>query len=391
VFREEASRLTATLVRLVGDFDVAEDMVAEAMLVAVARWPTDGVPARPGAWLLTTARRKAIDRARRDRRYRDKLVLLQGIPDTTVREPDDRLRLIFTCCHPALAPDARIALTLRAVVGLTIPEIARAFLVSEAALTKRLTRAKRKIVDAAIPYRVPDGDERRERLTSVLQVVYLVFNEGFLSTSGPVAARRELADDAEWLASLLVRALPDEPEPLALLALIRLHLARWATRVDADGRLVLLRDQERSRWDRDLIVAAEDLLARAAAHGRLGPFQIEAAIAAVHCDAPSWEATDWPQLYELYSLLLRVDPSPVVALNRALVVAELRGPDVGLAEIDDLRAQLHEYHLFHAARGDLLRRLGRHDEARAADTEALTRTSNTAERALLGTRLTDNR
>lgn len=389
MFREEAGRLTATLVRLVGDFDVAEDMVAEAMLEAVARWPTDGVPDRPGAWLLTTARRKAIDRARRDRRYSDKLALVERIPDTTVREPDDRLRLIFTCCHPALAPDARVALTLRSVVGLTVPEIARAFVVSEAALTRRLTRAKRKIVDAAIPYSVPDRDERRDRLPSVLQVIYLVFNEGFLSTSGPAAVRRELADDAEWLASLLVRALPDEPEPLALLALIRLHLARWMTRVDAAGNLVLLRDQDRSRWDRGVIAAAEDLLARSAAQGPVGPFQVEAAIAAVHCDAPSWDDTDWPQLYQLYSLLLRVDPSPVVALNRALVLAEVQGPAVALAAVDELQDQLITYHLFHAARGELLHRLGRHHEARAADAEALARTANAAERTLLGARMTD--
>jgi RNA polymerase sigma-70 factor (ECF subfamily) len=352
----------------------------------VARWPTQGVPERPGAGLLTTARRKAIDRARRDARYRDKLALLEALPDSAAREPDDRLRLIFTCCHPSLAPDAQVALTLRAVVGMTVPEIARAFLVSEATLTKRLTRAKRKIVDGAIPYRVPDADDRRERLASVLRVVYLVFNEGFLSTAGPEASRRELADDAEWLASLLARSMPEEPEPLGLLALIRLHLARWVTRIDDDGTLVLLRHQDRSRWDAGAIAEAEELLARAAAHRRVGPYQVEAAIAAVHCDAPAWEATDWRQLHQLYDLLLAVDPSPVVALNRALVVAELHGPGPALAAVDALAADLDGYHLFHAARGELLRRLGRDGEAAAAEARALTGTANVAEQLLLARR-----
>jgi RNA polymerase sigma factor (sigma-70 family) len=388
VFREEAGRLTASLVRLLGDFDLAEDMVADAVAEALARWDADGMPERPGAWLLTTARRKAIDRLRRDARYRDKLALLRTLPESVEREPDDRLRLLFTCCHPALGPDAQVALTLRAVAGLTTAEIARAFLVSESAMTRRLTRAKRKIVDAAIPYRVPQGGERHERLTAVLRVVYLVFNEGFLATAGPSPARRELADDAEWLAELLVGSMPDEPEPLGLLALIRFNLARWATRIDAHGQLVLLEHQDRTRWNRGLIANAEALLARAAAFGRLGPYQIEAAITAVHCDARTWTDTDWPQLLELYSLLATVDPSPIVKLNRAVVLANVHGPQRALAEIDTLAEQLASYHLLHATRATLLRRLGRHDEARTADTLALEHATNDAERALIAQRIT---
>ncbi len=387
VFREEAGRLTASLVRLIGDFDLAEEAVSEAVTEALRSWPRSGAPERPGAWLLTTARHKAIDRIRREARYRDKLEAVASVPDSAAREPDDRMRLIFTCCHPALDRDAQIALTLRAVVGLTTAEIARAFLVPEATLAKRLTRAKQKIVKAGIPYRTPEPEEMKERLAQVLTVVYLVFNEGFFTTSGPDGMRRELVDDAEWLAALLAAALPGEPEPLGLLALIRLHSARWAARLDAGGRMVLLADQDRSLWDRSRIAGAVALLERAAAMGRPGPYQIEAAIAAVHCEAPTWEQTDWPQLLELYSLLSSVDPSPVVRLNRAVVIGRLEGPAAALAEIDGLVPELSRYHLLHATRASLLRELGRAAEAQQADHLALTLTSNPAEQRLLTDRL----
>jgi RNA polymerase sigma factor (sigma-70 family) len=387
VFREEAGRLTASLVRLVGDFDLAEEMVAEAVVEALARWPTAGVPERPGAWLLTTARNKALDRLRRESRYRDKLQSLAALPESTSREPDDRLRLIFTCCHPALDPDAQVALTLRAVVGLSTAEIARAFLVPEATVAKRLTRAKQKIVAAGIAYRVPEAEDLQPRLRQVLRVVYLVFNEGFFTTAGPAGTRRDLADDAEWLAALVAASLPSEPEPLGLLALIRLHLARWPGRLDVNGRLVVLAEQDRFLWDRKRIQSAVGLIERAAAMGRPGPYQIEAAIAALHCEAPTWEATDWPQLLQLYSLLAAVDPSPVVRLNRAIVIAHLDGPQAALAEIESLDTQLGRYHLFHATRASFLRQLGRHGEAQLADQEALRLTANPTERTLLVERL----
>jgi RNA polymerase sigma factor (sigma-70 family) len=361
--------------------------VADAVVEALDRWPLDGAPERPGAWLLTTARHKAIDRLRRQVWHDRALAQLAVLPESAAREPDDRLRLIFTCCHPALDPDAQVALTLRSVVGLSTAEIARAFVVPEATLAKRLTRAKRKIVAANIAYRTPEPDELPERLAEVLRVVYLVFNEGYVSTAGPSAVRRELADDAEWLAAQLVGWLPEEPEALGLLALIGCHLARWDTRVDADGRLVLLADQDRSRWDRRRLARASALLERAASFGRPGPYQIEAAIAAVHGEAADWGSTDWRQLLALYSMLGEVDRSPVVALNRAVVVAELHGAGTGLAEVDALAGQLAGYDLFHAVRASLLRRLDRDDEAQAADAEALRRTANPGERALLGARL----
>ena len=391
VFREEAGRLTASLVRSLGDFDLAEEMVAEAVVEALARWSEQGPPDRPGAWLLTTARRKAIDRARRDQRYRAKLTALgaalAALPEPSGREPDDRLRLLFTCCHPALEIDARVALTLRAVAGLTTAEIARAFLVPEATLAKRITRAKRKIVEAGIAYREPEPDELRERLGAVLRVVYLVFNEGWFSTAGEDAIRLDLVDDAEWLAALVAARLPDEPEPLGLLALIRLQRARVAGRLDDAGQLVLLADQDRSRWDRRRIASAVAVLERAAAMGDPGPYQLEAAIAAVHCEAPSWAETDWPQLLSLYSMLASVDPSPVVRLNRAVVRAQLDGPEAALADLEPLAGDLDRYHLFHAIRADLLRRSGRGAEAAVADAAALARTSNRAERELLEGRL----
>ncbi|NUR04411.1 MAG: RNA polymerase sigma factor [Streptomyces sp.] len=387
VFREEAGRLTAGLVRLLGDFDLAEEMVADAVVEALERWPSAGPPRRPGAWLLTCARNKALDRIRREGRYRDKLAQIAALPATAEREPDDRLRLIFTCCHPALDSDAQVALTLRAVVGLTTGEIARAFLLPEATLAKRLTRAKQKIAKAGIPYRSPEPAERAARLEQVLRVVYLVFNEGCLTTGGDVGVRRELVDDAEWLAGLLVQCLPQEPEPLGLLALIRLHAARWPARLDQHGRLVPLAEQDRSLWNSARIHSAVTLIERTAALRRPGPYQIEAAISAVHCEAPSWQATDWPQLLTLYDMLLAVDPSPVVRLNRAVVVRHTDGPASALALVDELTDPLGRYHLFHATRAALLRDLGRTDQARQADEQALKLTANPAERSLLTTRL----
>jgi RNA polymerase sigma-70 factor (ECF subfamily) len=385
VYRDEAGRLVAALVRLLGDFDLAEEVVAEALVEALDHWPRDGVPDRPGAWLLQTARRKALDRLRRERRGREKLLLVAGLQGVPAREADDRLRLLFTCCHPALSQEAQIALTLRAVAGLTTPEIARAFLVSEATIAQRIVRAKRKIAAAGIPYRVPGGDELQERLTAVLTVLYLVFNEGYLATAGQ-PTRAELVEDAEWLAGLVVRLLPGEPEPLGLLALFRLHRARWQSRFAPDGRLLLLADQDRSRWDQAAIADAGRVIRRAAGMGRTGPFQVQAAIAAVHCEAPSWEATDWPQIVALYSLLATLDPSPVVLLNRAIALSHVAGPVAALAEVEAVAPRLGGYYLLHATRAALLRDLGRESEAAAADAQALTLTANPAERRLLSER-----
>jgi predicted RNA polymerase sigma factor len=348
------------------------------------------VPDRPGAWLLTTARRKGLDLLRRQARYREKLELVAGLSEPPRHEADDRLRLIFTCCHPALDRDAQVALTLRAVAGLTTPEIARAFLVSEATLAKRIVRAKAKIVSAGIPYRIPGPDEHRGRLDEVLMVIYLIFNEGYLATGGRVALRRDLARDAEWLAGLVVRLVPDEPEPLGLLALIRLHLARWPARLDARGRLVMLGDQDRSLWDRGAIAGAVRLIERAAALGGPRPYQVQAAIAAVHCEAATWDDTDWRQLLALYSVLAVLDRSPVVRLNRAIALSHVAGPAEALAEVDPLRDALERYHLFHATRAVLLRELGRASEAAAADTVALELATNRAERALIEERLADS-
>ena len=361
--------------------------MSDALVEALEHWPRDGVPDRPGAWLLTTARRKALDRIRRDTRLQEKLGALATVPITGSAEPDDRLRLIFTCCHPALGRDAQVALTLRAVVGLTTEEIARAFLVPEATLAKRIVRAKHKIVAAGIPYRTPRPDELRARLDEVLTVIYLVFNEGYLGTTGETALRRDLAGDAEWLASLLVRLLPDEPEPLGLLATIRLALARWPARQDADGRLILLEQQDRQRWDRPAIAAAVRLIERAAAMGRPGRYQLEAAISAVHAEAPTWCATDWPQVLELYSLLAAIDPSPVVRLNRAVALRHVAGPAEALVEVETLGDALDGYHLLHAVRASLLRDMDRDAEAAAADSRALALTRNPGERRLIEERL----
>jgi len=383
VFREEAGQLTGTLVRLLGDFAVAEEVVQDTLLLALERWRRDGIPDRPGAWLA--ARRRAIDLLRRDARYRQKLALLEAEPPPA--EPDDRLRLIFTCCHPSLGPEAQVALTLRAVCGFTTAEIASAFLASEAAVAQRISRARRKIVQAGVPYRVPDAGEMGARLGEVLAVLYLMFNEGYLASGAGAPARRDVAEDATWLAALLSRLLPAEPEALGLLALMRLHLARAAARFDAAGELVLLADQDRSLWDREAIAAAVALIERAAALRRPGPYQLQAAIAACHAEAPSWAETDWTQILVLYDLLLRMAPTPVVRLNRAVALRAVAGPEAALAEVDALAGELDGYHLFHATRAELLFELGRREQSRAAEVRALGLTANRAERRLLERRL----
>jgi RNA polymerase sigma factor (sigma-70 family) len=384
VFREEAGRLSAALVRLLGDFDLAEEIVQDALVVAMERWPREGIPNSPGAWLLTVARNRALDQLRRGARYRDKLMQLQ-LP--VIQEPDDRLRLLFTCCHPALSRDAQVALTLRTVCGLTVAEIARGFLTSESAIAKRLVRAKRKIVDAGIPYRVPSADELEERLDEVLSVLYLMFNEGYLASAGEAPARGDIAEDAAWLAALVVQLLPAEPEPLGLLALMRLHLARAESRFDVVGDIVLLDRQDRGRWDRVEIAAAVALLEEAGPRLRPGPYQVQAAIVACHAQAPSWAATDWLQIVALYDLLLRMTPSPVVRLNRAVALRHITSVEFALAEVNSLALELDEYALFHAIRADLLRAAGQPVPARAALERALTLTANPAERRLLEHRL----
>ncbi len=387
IFREHAGRLTAGLVRRLGDFDLAEESVQEAVVEALEHWPRDGVPERPDAWLAAVAHRKALDRIRRNVRYRDKLALIDAQPIERYTEPDDRLRLIFICCHPALSRDVQVALTLRAVLGLTTEEIARALLSTEAAIAQRIVRAKRKIVQAGIAFRLPDDSELVERLEHLLAVIYLLFNEGYLTTRGPEPARRDLAEDAEWLAALLTRLLPTQPEPLGLLALIRLHLARSAARFDGAGNLVLFEDQDRSLWDRPAIAAAIKLIERAASFGHPGPYQVQAAIAALYAEAPSWEQTDGWQALLLYELLVRLDPSPVARLNRAIALERVAGADQALAAVDELESELSAYHLFHATRGRLLERLGRRDDAAAAYRSALDLTANPAERTLLERRL----
>jgi RNA polymerase sigma factor (sigma-70 family) len=385
VFRDEAGRLTSLLVRILGDFDVAEEIVQDTLVLALERWRRDGIPARPGAWLTTAARRRAIDRLRRDVRFRQKLALLETEPPA--EEPDDRLRLIFTCCHPSLSPRAQVVLTLRAVCGFTTPEIAGALLLSDSAVHQQISRTRRKIVAAGVPYSVPAPERMAERLGQVLAVLYLMFNEGYLSSGAGEAARRDLAEDAAWLAALLVRLLPAEPEALGLLALMRLHLARAAARFDAGGELVLLADQDRARWDRAAIEGAVRLIERAGAMRRPGPYQLQAAIAACHAEAPSRAATDWAQIVVLYDMLLRLDPSPVVRLNRAVALRWVAGPASALREVEALQDDLDGYHLLHATRAELLLELGRHEEARTAEARALELTVNRAERALLERRL----
>ena len=387
VFRDEAARLTGSVVRLIGDFGVAEEIVGDTLVIAIERWRRDGIPERPGAWLTTTAKRRAIDRLRRDATYARKLADIDRGGEIGPDEVDDRLRLIFTCCHPALAPNARVALTLQAVLGFTTSDIAMAFVASEAAIAQRLSRARRKITEARIAYRMPADDELPERLASVLAVLYLAFNEGYLSSRPAAPFRRDLAEDAAWLTEGLASLMPREPEPLGLLALMRLNVARSSARFDAAGRIVLLRDQDRARWDRAAISSAIALLERAAAMGRPGQYQLQAAIAACHAEAETWDLTDWVQVVVLYDLLLTIAPTPIVRLNRAIALREIAGSEVALSDVEALAGELDGYHLFHATRAELLRETGNLDEARLAEATGLALTRNEAERTLLEERL----
>ncbi|MCP9972285.1 RNA polymerase sigma factor [Actinomadura madurae] len=390
--------MVATLIRSFGDWDLAEESAQDAFAQALRRWPRDGVPARPGAWLTTTARNRALDRLRRRTTEAGKLreVAEQARLDTSVPAvedtvPDDRLRLIFTCCHPALPLEARVALTLRTLTGLTTAEIARAFLVPEPTMAKRLVRAKNKIRHAAIPYRVPPSHLLPERTGGVLAVLYLLFNEGYSATAGDGPLRSNLCAEAIRLARLLMRLMPDEPEPQGLTALMLLHHARRAARVDATGDLVTLEDQDRTRWDRDEITEGTALLDAAVRRGRPGPYQVQAAIAACHATARDAGDTDWSEIAALYGRLVEMVPSDVVKLNRAVAVAMAEGPAAGLALVDELAASggLPRYHLLAATRADLLRRLGRRAEAAAAYREALELPSTEAERRYLSRRLAE--
>ena len=386
IFREESGRSVATLIRVVGDIDLAEDAVQEAFAIALRRWPADGLPPNPGGWITTTARNRALDRLRREARGRELLsqvaVLLPGeqepdMPEEVGPVPDDQLRLIFTCCHPALSTQAQVALTLRLLGGLSTTQVARSFLVAEPTVARRLVRAKRKIKAARIPYRVPQAHELPDRLRPVLAVVYLVYTAGL---TGP--AEPGLCAEAIRLARVLASLLPDEPEVAGLLALLLLSESRRASRLAPDGSLVLLGEQDRTRWHRALIAEGQAILRRCLGRNQPGPYQLQAAINAVHADAGTIEETDWSQIVALYDQLLAVAPTPVVALNRAIAIGEVQGPAAALALVDEL--ELDNYHPFHATRADLLRRLGRHREAAAAYQRAAAMAPTAAERDFLG-------
>jgi RNA polymerase sigma factor (sigma-70 family) len=394
-YRAEATRLRATLARRLGDVGLAEELVQDAFVAALEHWQADGVPPNPGGWLTTTAWRKAIDRQRRMKAGREKLALVAATAERTAPAEheqaadadDDLLSLVFACCHPALPVDSQIALTLRAVCGLTTAEIAAAFLVSEQAMGQRLSRARRSLRDAGVAVRIPDPDDLGERLAAVLAVVYLVFNEGYLASAGRTPARRDLAAQAVSLARLLHRLMPREPEVLGLLALLLLHESRAAARFDGWGRLIRLADQDRRRWDASLAADATALLDRAIALHRPGPYQIQAAIAALHSAAPTYAETDWQQIRLLYSRLSDLTPSPVVSLNRAVATRYVLGPETALAEVEPLGRDLDDYRLFHAVRAQLLTALGRTAEAREANERALALAANPAERELIARRL----
>lgn len=399
LYRDESRRVFATLIRLLGDFDLAEDALHDAFIAAVRQWPSDGIPANPRAWLVSTGRFKAIDNIRRRSRFDASMADIAADLDASSGDPaalddegieDDRLRLIFTCCHPALAPEARIALTLREVCGLKTEEIARAFLTTPPTLAQRIVRAKAKIRDAGIPYQVPEASDLPERLDTVLQVIYLVFNEGYAASAGEDLIRADLSSEAIRLARLVFQLLP-EPEVAGLLALMLLHDSRSAARTTAAGDLILLEEQDRSLWSQDQIAEGTALIERALATRRFGPYTIQAAISAVHANAPDAAATDWAEIVALYGVLLGMVPTPVVELNRAVAIAMRDGPAAGLAVIDAIleRGDLAGYHLAYSARADLLRRLGRNAEARTAYTRALELTQQEPERRFLQRRIAE--